>query len=468
MSEVFATFFSGSFTFGVIGIIATLVIISLVWFIISLRRVVPTNMVHIVQSSDKTTEYGKGRASGNVYYHWPSHIPLLGVTVTEFPESIFQINLSDYEAYDKSRLPFIVDVAAFFRVEHAEQIAQRVSTFNELTHQLTSILQGAIRSILAKNALEDIMEQRSIFAEAFTSEVKEQLEEWGVVPAKPIELMDLRDAANTQTIKNIMAKEQSRIDKESRIVVALNKQEAQQKEIDAERQVELQRQEAQQQVGVRSAKKEQEVGIAAEQARQEIAAQSKVTTERDMDVKRVQETRQAEINRDVAKVQAEQQKQVLVIKADAEKQVLITKAEGEKLSSITTAEGKKESSVLEAFGIQSIGEAKASAERAMLQAPVDTQISLAKEIGGNQEYQEYLITIRKIEAQQAIGIEAAQALKGADLKVIANSGDVSSGVNKLLDVVSPAGGTSIAGMLAGLAQTEQGQGLIDKFLAPKK
>jgi flotillin len=280
--------------------------------------------------------------------------------------------------------------------------------------------------------------------------------------------MDLRDAKGDKVIANIMAKEQSRIEKESRIVVALNKQEAEQKEIDAGRQVELQRQEAQQQVGVRSAKKEQEVGIAAEQARQEIAAQSKVTTERDMDVKRVQDTRQAEINRDVAKVQAEQQKSVMEIKAEAEKTVLITKAEGDKLASITTAEGKKESSVLEAFGIQSIGEAKAAAERAMLQAPVDTQISLAKEIGGNQEYQEYLITIRKIEAQQAIGIEAAQALKGADLKVIANSGDVSSGVNKLLDVVSPAGGTSIAGMLAGLAQTEQGQGLIDKFLAPKK
>jgi flotillin len=467
MNEVQSFIPTGLLSYGSIIGVVVLALLILFW-VLSLRTVVPTNMVHIVQRHSATTEYGQGRAGGNVYYKWPKHIPVLGLSVSEFTESIFQIPLMDYEAYDAARLPFVVDIAAFFRIKDAAKVAQRASSFATLEAQLKTILQGAIRSILAKNTLDDIMAKRSIFADQFTEEVQGQLVEWGVVTTKPIELMDLRDAKGDKVIANIMAKEQSRIEKESRIVVALNKQEAEQKEIDAGRQVELQRQEAQQQVGVRSAKKEQEVGIAAEQARQEIAAQSKVTTERDMDVKRVQDTRQAEINRDVAKVQAEQQKSVMEIKAEAEKTVLITKAEGDKLASITTAEGKKESSVLEAFGIQSIGEAKAAAERAMLQAPVDTQISLAKEIGGNQEYQEYLITIRKIEAQQAIGIEAAQALKGADLKVIANSGDVSSGVNKLLDVVSPAGGTSIAGMLAGLAQTEQGQGFIDKFLAPKK
>jgi hypothetical protein len=90
MNEVQSFIPTGLASFG--SIIAGVIVLAIVVFwVISLRRVVPTNMVHIVQSSNKTTEYGKGRDSGNVYYHWPSHIPLLGVTVTEFPESIFQI-----------------------------------------------------------------------------------------------------------------------------------------------------------------------------------------------------------------------------------------------------------------------------------------------------------------------------------------------------------------------------------------
>ena len=58
------------------------------------RRVVPTNMVHIVQSSKKTTSYGTNRENGNVYYSWPSWVPGFGVTVIELPVSNFDLSLS--------------------------------------------------------------------------------------------------------------------------------------------------------------------------------------------------------------------------------------------------------------------------------------------------------------------------------------------------------------------------------------
>lgn len=44
---------------------------------ITLRRVVPTNEVHIVQSAKKTTSYGKDTGNGNTYYEWPSSLPSL-------------------------------------------------------------------------------------------------------------------------------------------------------------------------------------------------------------------------------------------------------------------------------------------------------------------------------------------------------------------------------------------------------
>jgi flotillin len=52
----------------------------LIWAVVSLRRVVPTNFVHIVQSRRKTTPYGREKDAGNVYYEWPDWLPHLGVT----------------------------------------------------------------------------------------------------------------------------------------------------------------------------------------------------------------------------------------------------------------------------------------------------------------------------------------------------------------------------------------------------
>ncbi|UIN20701.1 hypothetical protein [Herbaspirillum frisingense] len=82
-------------------IAAVVAVVLLLVFVIAitLRRVVPTNMVHIVQTSHSSTPYGRGKPAGNAYYAWPSWLPKLGITVTEFPESIFQVALNDYEAY---------------------------------------------------------------------------------------------------------------------------------------------------------------------------------------------------------------------------------------------------------------------------------------------------------------------------------------------------------------------------------
>lgn len=442
-----------TYVFLTLGIFASLFVAYMIKVILSLRRVVPTNMVHIVQSKSASTPYGRGKPAGNTYYAWPDWIPVVGVTVTQFPESIFQVSLNDYEAYDSARLPFVVDVTAFFRVDNAETVAQRVSHFNELNSQLVSVLQGSVRRILATNALEDIMQERASLGQQFTTEVESQIKEWGVLPVKTIEFMDLRDSSKGNVIANIMAKEKSRIEKESRVAVAENMREAETKEIDAKRVVEVQRQDAEQQVGIRTAEKEKTVGIADEQAKQEVLAANKVTTEKNMEVQRVQQVKSAEIAKDVAVVTAEQDKQVRIVQSEADKQ-----------STVITAEGNLEAAKRNAEGIKVEGDAKAAAEQAMLMAPVNTQITLAKEIGENEGYQQYLVTIRQVEANQTVGMEMAKAFAKADLKVIANAGDVGGGVAKLGQIVSSAGGTNIAAMLEGLTQTETGQALVGSLV----
>jgi len=421
--------------------VASVIILALSIWLVTLRRVVPTNEVHIVQSASNTVSYGKDQASGNTYYSWPSWIPRLGVSTITLPVSVFPLRLSEYEAYDSGRLPFVLDLAAFFRIENSNMAAQRVSNFAELNGQLTSIVQGAARTILASKTIEEIMAGRSEFGDAFTKEVNEQLKAWGVTTVKNIELMDIRDAKGSRVIQNIMEKKKSEIERESRIVVAENNRAAENAEIDARREVEINQQLAAQQVGIRKAEQEREVGLARERMQQTIKEQEKVTAEKQAEVLRVEE----------------------VARADIDRAVEVVRAEAEKQKTVLIAEGKLESERREAEALRVRGEATAQSEKLLQLAPVEAQIVLAKEIGENQGYQQYLVTLRQVEAQQAIGVAQAKSLEQADVKVIANAGDVQQGMTGIGDLFSARGGTAIAAAIEGLAQSATGKALLDKI-----
>lgn len=439
-----------------IGAVVLVVAVFSAW-VVTLRRVVNTNEVHIVQSAKTTVSYGKDQENGNTYYQWPSWIPVIGIQVIKLPVSVFSLRLKDYEAYDNGRLPFILDLEAFFRIDNSNVAAQRVAGYQELNQQLTSILQGAARTILASKTIEEIMQGRSEFGDAFTKEVNEQLKAWGVTTVKNIELMDIRDSKDSQVIQNIMDKKKSEIEKESRMAVADNMRAAQNAEIDAQREVELNKQTAQQQVGIRTAEKEREVGIAKEKANQQIKQEQKVTTEKAMEVARVEQVKSAEIVKDVNIVKAEEVKRTEVINA-----------EGQKQKTVLIAEGVLEAEKRQAEAILVKGQSEAEAEKLLQLAPVEAQIVLAKEIGENKSYQQYLVTIRQVEASEAIGKAQAVALQDANIKVIANGGTVAEGVDSIGKLFTSAGGQAIGAMLEGIAQTDVGQAAVNTVLGKNK
>lgn len=444
--------------------VAALLAAVLIFWILNLRVVVPANEVHTLQRSKSQTSYGKDQSGGNTYYNWPTWIPFLGLTRIMLPVSVFDLSLHGYEAYDKERVPFVVDVTAFFRINESNVAAQRVASFAELKEQLTSVVQGSVRTILASHEIDQIMVDRATFGDQFTREVAEQLKNWGVEPVKNIELMDIRDAKESKVINNIMAKRTSAIERDSRIAVADNTQQAKTKEIAAAQTVQLRDQEAQQAIGERTAEKEKAVGIAKESSQQEVLSAQKETITRQMAVQEVENTRTAEIARKVAVVKANEVKEVAIVRAEGDKQQAVINAEADKQKTTLVAEGQLAAQKLSAEGIQAEGIARAEAEKALQLAPVEAQIVLAKEIGENVGYQKYLIDLRNVEKEEKVGVEGAKALHKADIKIISNTGKPAEGVNNVLDLFSSTGGTQLAGAIEAFAQSETGAALIGKVI----
>ncbi len=424
------------------------VVLGLVGFFVFLltifRRVVPTNEVHIVQGSGVATSYGSALQNGNTYYAWPSWVPVIGVVRAILPLSVFQIEIRDYEALDSGRLPFLIDIQVFFRVSDSAKAAQRVSHFDELQEQLAAIVKGVARVVMASVDIEAILSSRSSLGAKFTEEVKDKLtSEFGVSVVGYIELLDIRDsnAKGSNVIHNIMAKKKSHIEMESRQEVAKNERNAQVAEIEAQQAIKLQEQEMIKTVGLREVETQQDIDLAKEKLEQNVKEQKRITTEKEMSIKQVESVRKAEIERQVAVVRADQDKQAEILQAEANLQ----------------------STRLEAEGVALAGKAKAEAETAILLAPVTAQTTLATAIGENVAYQEYLIQSERVTAIKEIGIKQAEALKEADIKVIANTGSAASGISSVGDILSSQGGMQVGAALEGFMNTDAGEAVMSTF-----
>ena len=439
------------------------------------RRVVSTNMVHIVQSGKSTMEYGANLPNGNVYYEVPTWVPKLGVSVIKLPVNNFDLSLKDYEAYDEDRVPFLVDLTAFFRIDSPSTAAKRNSSFDELKKQLELIIQGAVRKVLASYKIDNIMTQRSTFGESFSEEVKEQLAEWGVSPVRNMEIKDIRDVVGSKVIANIMAKKISQIERDSRIEVAENqrlatvaevenKRMAEVSQVEAEREVNLSRQAAEQEIGERTAAKEKAVGVATEQSRQQVLLQQAATKEKDLAVVRVEELQTAEIERDRAIVEAQKAQKVATIA----KETALIEASQNKETTVLIAEGNLGAEKKKAEAIQAKGIAQAEAEKALQLAPVSAQIALAQEIGSNESYQKFLALVEAVKAYIAVGTEQAKSLQNAEIKVIASGGSAPEGVSKIGDIFGPKGGTGLAAALEALAQSDIGAGILSRLATEPK
>ena len=101
-------------------------------------------------------------------------------------------------------------------------------------------------------------------------------------------------------------------------------------------------------------------------------------------------------------------------------------------------------------------------------ASVQDQVTLAKEVGENKPYQEFLVAQKQIEVQgdvmKAVGVAQAQNLAGADVKIFANAASVSEGVGKAAGIFNPGTAFDVASMIEAFKSTPMGAEIIDKLL----
>lgn len=444
----------------IVALLAITLIVAMMW-----RRIVPSDYVHIVQSKSRTTSYGmgqeyNGKKTGNTYFAVPAAIPLFGVQVKELPVSNFSETLNNYEGRDKDRVPFVLDLVAFFRIFDTNMAAQRVKSFEDLRTQIDFVLKGAARKILAGKDIHQVLTERATFGDEFTVEVTHQLKEWGVAPVKSLELMDVRDAQGSQVIAQIMAIKTTEIEKESRVKVAENKRLALVAETENNRTADLAKQDALLQVGQRTAEVDQQVGVSKETAKQVVAEQARETATKDMAVIAVKTQRQAEIDKAAGITKAEQDKETARLVAEAKLVTQQRDAEAVKAKAEGDAESTRVNGLAEGEAIIAKGTAEAEAAKLMEMAKVTPQIELNTAIGSNAGFMDLQVRLAKVAADQAIGVAQAAALEGAEIKVIANSSDASSALSGVAGLLSSKTGQGIASVMEGLAQTEMGANLI--------
>jgi len=414
---------------GLIAIVAIIFIAAMMW-----RSIVPQDEVHIVNTAKKSKPYGDSKivdidsqddgtkelqSYGNVYYEFPYWLPKLGVIVKKLTLNVFQVNLDTYPAYDKDKVPFVVDFKSWFVISNPIVAAKRIKDMDELERQLQEMLQGIVRKTMAGKTIKEIMESRSELREIFVKEVGAQCKDWGV-KLNSIEFTDIRDMEGDEfsVIDDIKQVKSSAIEKERRIAVAENDRDSRLSEIQSKREADLEDVIAKESVETRDADRTKQVGIAKEHALQEIKEQAKVTTEKEVAVNRTEKVGTAEYQKEVIVVEANAKKEFEIIESEAQQRTMEIEADGYKAKQIREGEGNADKTEREGFAeasvIQKKGEAHAVALEKEAEAKKKLQEALKVELGA-----------LAIEAQKDVGIANAKALSDADIRII--SGDGNSG-----------------------------------------
>lgn len=364
----------------------------------------------IVSSDDSIATEGK-----KAYFAIPSNIPYIARSVRVMDLTIMELK-HPQETYEKGQARFGVTSSLKYRIANVKVASETFTNEKELKGMLEDIVESSVRQVTANYNVEDVRSQKNKIQDEIVNLMKDDLAQWGL-EFKNFQLVDFTDTPDSTIISDISKRREVAIKATTREMNAEKDKNATMKEAAAE-----------EESGQRIIEKDRTLAEQKEIADMMVSEKKKEAEEKRFEVVKVQTIKQADINKAEAKIIAEQQKEVAIIKAeedkDAEKIMMEQKrleGEGDRLRAEERAKG-------EAAPILEKGKAEATIK--LEKGLADAKVLDEKQKALNKYTPDAIRAMTAeliVEKDRQVGIENAQALKEAEIKIL--SGADSGGSN---------------------------------------
>lgn len=415
-----------------------IIILVLVLFAIfaSLYTIVPADYVDVVIQKGKMRvlsphrEYNKeGKAA---YFKIPGWFFIfgLGMTVHRVPLRMITVDVSNFMAFDIERARFLCNIIAYVAVTDPVKAAQRFGgDVPELERQVAMIVTATTRGACTKKTIREIINNRQDIIGTVTPPLREAIVNWGI-DLKDIELVYFQDPTKVEygesepphVIRDISSIIEEQINSEAR-----------QKNAEQRKIARLKEAEADEEARKREIQRDEEVSKREQVKDKAVAEYQKVAVAEQFEVRRVEEVKLAEILKQKAIVVANQDREVEEINKERKR----LDGEGDRI--YLTEKAKGEASPIREQGLAD-AEAKMKLQEALNKFRSEAIRALVAE--------------ELVEMQRQIGIETANALKEADVKVFAGGNTAKAGfdLGQMIESMSVASDSSAMAVLNRLAR----------------
>jgi flotillin len=363
---------------------AALLVLMIMWFVLSRIRVAGPNQAFII-TGRKTRS--TRNADGVTVADLSGQKVVMGASVFVMPvvQRLYVLDLSSREipvsitgAVSKQGIRCDADAVAIVKVGgSAESIRSSAQRFLHQQDRIATftaqVLAGALRSIVGRLTVEEIIRDRAAFANAVAEEAEHSLTHQGLV-LDAFQLEDIRTAGSY--LEDLGRPEAARVFKAAAIAEALARQNAEQERMKAEEAIA----EAERNLALKKAQVQAEIDAARAQSSaagpiMEAAQQQTILTEQQKVAERNAELKQRQLDTEVRKPadaarykleqEAEAARNAAVLQADAQRQATIAAAQASAEQARLLGEGERarRAALAEAAAIEGAKQGEAEQRR---------------------------------------------------------------------------------------------------------
>ncbi|HEU0238308.1 MAG TPA: SPFH domain-containing protein [Micromonosporaceae bacterium] len=363
---------------------AAVLVVLIIWFVLSRIQVAGPNQAFII-TGRKT--HSSLSADGTVVADLTGQKVVMGASVFVMPvvQRLYILDLSSREipvaitgAVSKQGIRCDADAVAIVKVgRSAESIRSAAQRFLHQQDRIAvftaQVLSGALRSIVGRLTVEEIIRDRAAFASAVAEEAERALTHQGLI----VDAFQLEDIRTDGTyLQDLGRPEAARVFKAAAIAEAQARQNAEQERMraeeaiaEAERNLALKKAGVQAEIDAANAKSSAAGPIVAAERQQAILVEQQKVAERNAELKERQldtEVRKpADAQRYKVEQEAEASRKAAILRADADRQATIAAAQAAAERDRLVGEGEKarRAAVAEAVAIEGAKEGEAEQRR---------------------------------------------------------------------------------------------------------